>query len=216
MTMMVIPTDKDVPLIQDVEGTPAEIAARADAFFKTAELIGDAGGDVEPSEAEKEEARLIFSGSELAPQVPSSSGVARQLKALITEYDHQVIESNIQARNYIVNRLLELSDPAGNTKPMEQLRALELMGKVSEIGLFTERLEVNINNKSTEELEKELVATLNKYINVVDVTPVDANDPRKPLGIDLDEELGRKPKQEEEEENEPTRLITQKHPINNL
>ena len=82
---------------------------------------------------------------------------------------------------------------------MEQLRALELMGKVSEIGLFTERLEVNINNKSTEELEKELVATLNKYINVVDVTPVDANDPRKPLGIDLDEELGRKPKQEEEE-----------------
>ena len=73
MTMMVIPTDKDVPLIQDVEGTPVEIAARADAFFKTAELIGDAGGDVEPSEAEKEEARLIFSGSELAPQVPSSS-----------------------------------------------------------------------------------------------------------------------------------------------
>lgn len=196
---MVIPTDKDVPLIQDVEGTPAEIAARADAFFKSAELIREAGGDVEPTEADREEARLMFSGSELAPQVPSSSAVARQLKALITEYDHQVIESNIQARNYIVNRLLELSDPAGNTKPMEQLRALELMGKVSEIGLFTERLEVNINNKSTEELEKELVATLNKYINVVDITPVDEKDPRKPLGIDLDEELGRKPKESEPE-----------------
>jgi hypothetical protein len=199
MTMMVIPTDKDVPLIQDVQGTPAEIAARADAFFKSAELIRESGGDVEPTEAERDEARLIFSGSELAPQVPSSSAVARQLKALITEYDHQVIESNIQARNYIVNRLLELSDPSGNTKPMEQLRALELMGKVSEIGLFTERLEVNINNKSTEELEKELVATLNKYINVVDVVPTEQNDPRKPLGIDLDEELGRKPKAAEPE-----------------
>ena len=197
MTMMVIPTDKDVPLIQDVQGTPAEIAERADAFFKSAELIRESGGDVEPTEAERDEARMIFSGSELAPQIPSSSAVARQLKALITEYDHQVIESNIQARNYIVNRLLELSDPAGNTKPMEQLRALELMGKVSEIGLFTERLEVNINNKSTEELEKELVATLNKYINVVDVTSTEQNDPRRPLGIDLDEELGRKPKTEE-------------------
>jgi len=196
---MVIPTDKDVPLIQDVEGTPAEIAERADTFFKSAELIRESGGDVEPTEAERDEARMIFSGSELAPQVPSSSAVARQLKALITEYDHQVIESNIQARNYIVNRLLELSDPAGNTKPMEQLRALELMGKVSEIGLFTERLEVNINNKSTEELEKELVATLNKYINVVDVVPTEQNDPRKPLGIDLDEELGRKPKATEPE-----------------
>lgn len=199
MTMMVIPTDKDVPLIQDVEGTPAEIAARADAFFKSAELIRESGGDVEPTEAERDEARLMFSGSDLAPQVPSSSAVARQLKALITEYDHQVIESNIQARNYIVNRLLELSDPTGNTKPMEQLRALELMGKVSEIGLFTERLEVNINNKSTEELEKELVQTLNKYINVVDVVSDDKNDPRKPLGIDLDEELGRKPKSTEPE-----------------
>jgi hypothetical protein len=202
MTMMVIPTDKDVPLIQDVQGTPAEIAERADAFFKSAELIRESGGDVEPTEAERDEARMIFSGSELAPQVPSSSAVARQLKALITEYDHQVIESNIQARNYIVNRLLELSDPAGNTKPMEQLRALELMGKVSEIGLFTERLEVNINNKSTEELEKELVATLNKYINVVDVVPTEQNDPRRPLGIDLDEELGRKPKTEGEKEPE--------------
>jgi hypothetical protein len=202
MTMMVIPTDKDVPLIQDVQGTPAEIAERADAFFKSAELIRESGGDVEPTEAERDEARMIFSGSELAPQVPSSSAVARQLKALITEYDHQVIESNIQARNYIVNRLLELSDPAGNTKPMEQLRALELMGKVSEIGLFTERLEVNINNKSTEELEKELVATLNKYINVVDVVPTEQNDPRRPLGIDLDEELGRKPKTEEKKDDE--------------
>ena len=202
MTMMVIPTDKDVPLIQDVQGTPAEIAERADAFFKSAELIRESGGDVEPTEAERDEARMIFSGSELAPQVPSSSAVARQLKALITEYDHQVIESNIQARNYIVNRLLELSDPSGNTKPMEQLRALELMGKVSEIGLFTERLEVNINNKSTEELEKELVATLNKYINVVDVVPDDNNDPRRPLGIDLDEELGRKPKTEEKKDDE--------------
>ena len=202
MTMMVIPTDKDVPLIQDVQGTPAEIAERADAFFKSAELIRESGGDVEPTEAERDEARMIFSGSELAPQIPSSSAVARQLKALITEYDHQVIESNIQARNYIVNRLLELSDPAGNTKPMEQLRALELMGKVSEIGLFTERLEVNINNKSTEELEKELVATLNKYINVVDVTSTEQNDPRRPLGIDLDEELGRKPKTEEKKDDE--------------
>lgn len=204
MTMMVIPTDKDVPLIQDVQGTPAEIAERADAFFKSAELIRESGGDVEPTEAERDEARMIFSGSELAPQVPSSSAVARQLKALITEYDHQVIESNIQARNYIVNRLLELSDPAGNTKPMEQLRALELMGKVSEIGLFTERLEVNINNKSTEELEKELVATLNKYINVVDVVPTEQNDPRRPLGIDLDEELGRKPKAEEKNDEDST------------
>lgn len=198
MTITVIPTDKDVPLIQDVEGSPAEIVARAEAFFKSSEIIREAGGDVVPTEAEKDEARAIFSGAENAPEVPSSSGVAQHLKALITEYDHQVVESNIQARTYIMNRLLELSDPRGNTKPMEQLRALELMGKVSEVGMFTERLEVNINNKSTEELEQELVQTLSKYMGVVDV--VDDN-VKKPLGIDLDEELGRKPKAQDDEED---------------
>lgn len=192
MTIVVTPTDRDVPLIQDVQGTPAEIAARAEAFFKSSELIREAGGDVIPTEEEKYEARDIFLGAEGAPEVPSSSGVAQHLKALITEYDHQVLESNIQARNYIMNRLLELSDPRNNTKPMEQLRALELMGKVSEIGMFTERVEVNINNKSTEELEAELVQTLTKYINPVKT--IDAQtDPV--LGIDLDEELGRKPKE---------------------
>jgi hypothetical protein len=82
---------------------------------------------------------------------------------------------------------------------MEQLRALELMGKVSEIGLFTERLEVNINNKRTEELEKELVATLSKYMGVVQV--VESKESTS-LGIDLDEELGRKPKLEEKENDE--------------
>jgi hypothetical protein len=82
---------------------------------------------------------------------------------------------------------------------MAQLRALELMGKVSEIGLFTERLEVNINNKSTEELEKELVATLSKYMGVVQV--VESKESTS-LGIDLDEELGRKPKLEEKENDE--------------
>jgi hypothetical protein len=111
------------------------------------------------------------------------------LKALITEYDHQVLDSNIQARNYIVNRLLDISNPMKDepAKPSEQLKALELLGKVSEIGLFTERVEININNKSTEELEQELVNTLTKYMG--QAVPAAKTDDI--LGGDLDEELGR-------------------------
>ena len=55
-------------------------------------------------------------------------------------------------------------------------------------------MEVNINHKSTEELEAELVSTLTKYMgNAVTVDTKD--DPI--LGLDLDEELGRKPRKEE-------------------
>lgn len=199
MTITVVPSDKDVPLIQDVEGTPKDIAAKLDAFFNTAEFIAQAGGEVVVDDEARTESRAIFSGSDQAPEKPSSSAVAMHLKALVNEYDHQVLESNIQARQYIVNRLLDLSDPRNETKPMEQLKALELLGKVSEIGLFTERVEVNINTKSTAELEEDLVKTLSKYMGYASVV-----DDKKDtvLGVDLDEELGRKPKQEKVEEEE--------------
>lgn len=190
MTIVVIPSDKDVPLIRDVEGTPAEIRAKAEVMFKTVEYLDDAGAEIVVDEAARKESREIFTASETAPEAPTTSGVVMHLKALVTEYDHQVLESNIQARNYIVNRLLDISNPqkAEPAKPSEQLKALELLGKVSEIGLFTERVEVNINTKSTEEIEAELVSTLAKYMG--QAVPADTKD--TVMGGDLDEELGRK------------------------
>ena len=140
MTITVVPSDQDVPLIQNVEGTPRDIAAKLDVFFNTASFIQEAGGDVVVDDEARTESRAIFSGADQAPPTPTSSAVAMHLKALVNEYDYQVLESNIQARQYIVNRLLDLSDPRKETKPMEQLKALELLGKVSEIGLFTERV----------------------------------------------------------------------------
>jgi hypothetical protein len=196
MTITVVPSDKDVPLIQNVEGTPKDIAARLDVFFNTAEFITQAGGDVVVDDDARKESRAIFSGAEEASPTPSSSAVALHLKALVNEYDHQVLESNIQARQYIVNRLLDLSDPRNETKPMEQLKALELLGKVSEIGLFTERVEVNINTKSTAELEEDLVKTLSKYMGHVSVVESSVD---SVLGVDLDEALGRKPKETEKQ-----------------
>ena len=191
MTIVVIPSEIDVPLINEVEGSAADIAERAKAFFKTAEFLDDADAVIVVDKKARDESRAMFTESEGAPAVPSTSGVALHLKALITQYDHQILDSNIQARNYLVNRLLEISDPKGPAKVAEQLRALELMGKVSEIGLFTERVEVTINNKSTEELELELVNTLSKYMG--NAVVVDSKEDAI-LGIDLDEELGRVPK----------------------
>lgn len=192
MTITVLPTMDDVPLINEVEGLPADIAARAQACFNTADFLAEAGVKIEVKEADREESREIFAGSDQAPDTPSNSSVAMHLKALVNEYDHQVLESNIQARQYIVNRLLDLSDPRNQTKPMEQLKALELLGKVSEIGLFTERVEVNVNHKSTEELEADLVKTLSRYLGTAQVV-----DEKKDavLEVDLDVELGRAPKE---------------------
>lgn len=188
MPITVVPTDKDVPLITESVTPAMEIAEHAKAVFKTADFLRDAGLDEDVTDEQRSESREIFVGADTAPSVPSSSGVALHLRSLINRYDEQIVESAIQARAYILNRLLEISDPNGEAKIGEQLRALELMGKVSEIGMFTERVEVNINNKSTEELESELVSALTKYMGnaVVVDSPMDTV-----LGVDLDAELGR-------------------------
>jgi hypothetical protein len=83
-------------------------------------------------------------------------------------------------RTAITNKLIEIAN-CGETK--YELKALELLGKHSDIGLFTERSEININYNSPEALESAIKERVKRLLNadVIDITP---------LGMDLDEELG--------------------------
>jgi hypothetical protein len=67
--------------------------------------------------------------------------------------------------------------------PRYELKALELLGKHSDIGLFTERSEITINYKTPEDLEQAIKERVKRLLNadVIDVTPI---------GADLDEQLG--------------------------
>ena len=46
------------------------------------------------------------------------------------------------------------------------MRALELLGKITDVGLFSEKTEITIKHQSTEELEKRLYEKLEKVIDV--------------------------------------------------
>jgi len=84
------------------------------------------------------------------------------------------------ARTAITNKLMEIAN-CGDTR--FELKALELLGKHSDIGLFTDRSEITINYKNPEDLENAIKERVKRLLNaeVVDVTPLKA---------DLDEELG--------------------------
>jgi hypothetical protein len=64
-----------------------------------------------------------------------------------------------------------------------ELKALELLGKHSDIGIFTERSEITINYQNPKDLEEAIKERVKRLLNasVVDVSPLNAN---------LDEELG--------------------------
>lgn len=149
----------------------------------TAELLTSLGAVPEASKGTlDEEKKLLDSAlkdkkvSPLKSSLPAALGAASFLRAY---GQSRALDINA-VRAAITNKLLEIAD-CGETK--YELKALELLGKHSDVGLFTERSEININYNNPENLEAAIKERVKRLLNadVIDM---------KPLGMDLDEELG--------------------------
>jgi hypothetical protein len=97
------------------------------------------------------------------------------LDALLSEYDKQIVKSAAQIRTYVTNRLLLDSN---HPDPRIRLRCYELLGKISDVGLFTDKTEVTMRHRPTEELEQLLRERLSKTLEGVAVV-VPELDPTK-------------------------------------
>jgi len=54
-----------------------------------------------------------------------------------------------------------------------RLKALEMLGKVTEVALFTERLSVKTDEISDEELDAKIKEKLSRYMGAVDIVDVE-------------------------------------------
>jgi len=114
-----------------------------------------------------------------APTTISRTGVAKVLSVAIKEHDFQAFADVQQARNFVTNKLIAMAD-CGD--PKLELKALELLGKHSDIGLFTERSEITVHHTTSSSLENSIKERVKRLMNaeISDVTPFD----------DLDAHLG--------------------------
>jgi hypothetical protein len=111
-----------------------------------------------------------------------------------------VVKNAVQIRTFVTNKLiLESSNPDARVR----IRALELLGKISDVGLFTERSEVTVTHRSTEELRKSLREKLDSLrsrvspqeisdATVITPVPTPSEEDSIPLLASLDVELGLK------------------------
>jgi len=144
----------------EYEPTFETLQARVDAAFSA---LTDLEADVQVSETDIVKARSVFMGTETANEVDlSSPGTVVHLKALLSEYDKQVIESASQLRTYITNKLIY---ETSSSDPRVRIKALELLGKISDVGLFTEKAEITLRHRPTEELEQMLRERLSKVVD---------------------------------------------------
>ena len=176
------PTDEHpVPYSTD-EAKPSTFMDEVTITATTAELLEQLGAPLEVSQEDLErEAALVDQAIKDKKAAPLRTQVAATAaRAFLQEYGRNLALDVVQVRTALTNKLLELAN-CGEAK--YELKALELLGKHSDIGLFTERSEININYNSPESLEKAIKERVKRLLNadVVDI---------KPLGMDLDEELG--------------------------
>jgi len=96
------------------------------------------------------------------PAVQEYNSIAvAQLKLTLNEFDKQVIKDSDQLRRYITNKLVLISN-CGIQK--DELKALELLGKISDIGLFAEKSEIKITHTTSAALEDTIKEKIGKLL----------------------------------------------------
>ena len=151
--------DTDVP-ISGFTPTFVDLRDRVDAAFAS---IATLARDVEVTNQDMVDARSVITGAVPATEeILSSPGVVVQIKAILSCYDKAVVESAAQIRTYVTNRLIvESTDKNANIR----MRALEMLGKISDVGLFTDKTEITMRHRPTEELELLLRERLTRTID---------------------------------------------------
>lgn len=107
----------------------------------------------------------------------------KKLVGMLTAYDWAFVEQAKEIRGMAVAKILEETD---HPDARIRLKALELLGRVTEIGLFTDRIEVKKTELSDSELDAKIKEKLLAIQNTIEapkddenVTDVEENEPSK-------------------------------------
>lgn len=193
MTLMFTP-DLGVPITPETNIT--DLQERAAALCATIELLKDHGLDVSPTSGDNDIAASLAQAYATNPEkVSKTVNTTRaaqltpasllQTRAILDEFGLAVARHSVEIRHLVTNKLLLETE---NPDPRVRIRALELLGKITDVGLFTDKTEVTITHQSTDDLRKKLREKFNRLIykahDVQDVIEMDGE------VINMDQELG--------------------------
>lgn len=174
--------DQDLPAPERDETPDLDLVVKAEAAANAAAMLAEYGLEIEPPTYDD-----VQTAAELAtayardPEVTSNAATPARMSRMrpaelmmvdeiIQRFGHSVVESSIQVRHLVTNKLLTETE---NPDPRIRIRALELLGKITDVGLFTERSEVTVTHQTSDELRTKLREKLQK---MKDVTPVEEAD----------------------------------------
>ena len=173
-----------------------DLAVKASAAAGTVELLHENGLEIKPNQEDKDVAAALAVSYAEDPDKTSKAATPKRVAHLtpatllmtdriLKDFGHSVVKSATQVRHLVTNKLIEETE---NPDPRVRIRALELLGKISDVGLFAEKTEVTITHKTTDDLKDRLRDKLTRLMKpeptVEDAIVVEGS------AINVDKELG--------------------------
>jgi hypothetical protein len=188
--MFVPSIDFDTPLA-DFSPTFESLEDRVTSALQS---LMDVGHLPTPTEQDRKVGRAAMMGNSVSEEELSRPEVIVHIAAMLDEYDKTVVKSAAQMRTYVTNKLILETE---NPDPRIRLKSLELLGKISDVGLFTDKTEITLRHRPTEELEQMLRERLTK---VIEGEVFEANDTQQSTArLDLSEITDVEPREEADE-----------------
>lgn len=184
MTINVEPTKNHPIPYSPIDVETSSFAEEMAVVANTAELLDELGP---PLEITPEDAAKTASLVEQAVKVQDKKAlntppVAFAAREFLRIYSARLAVEMSDVRSALTNKLMEIAN-CGDARL--ELKAIELLGKHSDIALFTERSEVTVNYKNSNDLESAIKERVKRLLNadIIDVPSVSDMDLDDALGI---------------------------------
>ena len=173
---MTVHHDLGVPLPESAGDGVFDFAEVVRAAAKTVELLEENGLDTSFDDFREAEATADMLAQSYAADPEATSKAAKPTNVakltpqslvltrdILDEFGQQVVTRSVEIRHLVTNKLILESE---NPDARIRMRALELLGKITDVGLFTERSEVTITHQSTDDLKNLLRDKLNRLKSI--------------------------------------------------
>lgn len=141
-----------------------DLKDRVEAACRTINELQEHGLEVEPDDIDNDVAATLVaayakdvehtskevSHARTATLTPAS---LIETNNILKEFGQLVATHAAEIRNTVTNKLILETE---NDDPRIRIRALELLGKMTDVGLFTERKEITVTHQTADELREKL------------------------------------------------------------
>ena len=188
-TVVVPHIEDDIPIPKSArEALPnlspqEELEARTSTIKMLADIQDE---NIEPSKENMEEAEILaeemMSNPELKPDFGNyPNETIAYLAGMVAQTSHMVAKDLADIKLTVLNGLLQEATMAKSSR--ERIAALKAVGEIDGVDAFKKKTEITHINKSGDELEKELMKTINELrgkvvrtTEIIDVEDIEVDD----------------------------------------